>query len=192
MEYQRFPSYIDGLQRALERLPAQARIAFAAWCTDSFFSGGVRDFLAANGGPQKFAAVEDAREYFWDCASGGDVSHEQVNRPREACESLDWSEEQVINYDVITEQCALDALSSLYRGLEVCETGSALGATGCAETVLERLDWLLSGKVPGDAYCDEHFADPTMSAEVERQAKMLALLENQLHLSKAERRLFRE
>lgn len=185
-------SYREGLQRSLERLRPQGRVAFAVWCADALFRE-VRDYLAAKCTPKEFSAVEEAFEYLWKCASGEEpVETAEASRLEHACAEIDWGEESVAGDEELINFYAIEAISSLCCALETCRTGSALSAAQTAERVLNKLDRQLSNELNADGYSEDIWSHPEWQAELERQQKMLDFLRHNPALKPEQKTLFRE
>jgi hypothetical protein len=183
-------SYIDGLRRSLEKLPPQARVAFAVWCADALFRE-VRDYLAGKTSPTQRVEVQEAIDYLWKCASGHKPVDAELRRLEQACAAIDWSEENVANEEQVINVFAIEAIGSLCCALEACRTGSALSAAKAAENVINKLDWELSDELFVDSYSEAIWSDPKWKAELERQQKMLAFLQSQPGLTERQSRMFR-
>jgi hypothetical protein len=184
-------SYIEGLQRTLDRLRPQSRIAFAVWCADALFRE-VRGYLAAKTDALQRSAVQEAFDYLWGCASGDKPVDAEVRRLEQACAEIDWGEENVTDDEQDINVYAIEAISSLCCALGTCRTGSALSAAKAAENVLNKLDFQLSDELFVDNYSEAIWSDPKWKAELERQQKMLDFLRDNPGLNPEQRTLFRD
>jgi hypothetical protein len=184
-------SYIDGLRRSLDKLPPQARVAFAVWCAYELFRE-VRDYLAGKTDPTQRLAVQEAFDYVWKCASGHKPVDAEINRLEQVCAAIDWGEEKVAGDEELINVFAIEAIGSLCCALETCRTGSALSAAKAAENVLNKLDWQLSNELFVDSYSEAIWSEPKWKAELERHEKMLVFLRNQPGLTEAQSGMFRK
>ena len=184
-------TYIDGLRRSLDKLPPQARVAFAVWCAYELFRE-VRDYLAGKTDGTQRLAVQEAFDYLWKCASGHKPVDADISRLEQVCAAIDWGEENVAGDEELINVFAIEAIGSLCCALEACRTGSAQSAAKAAENVLNKLDWQLSNELVVDSYSEAIWSDAKWKAELERQQKMLALLQHQPALTKGQSRMFRE
>lgn len=184
-------SYIDGLQRSLESLRPQGRIAFAVWCADALFRE-VHDYLVAKTAATQRSAVQEAFDHLWKCASGKKPVDTEVRRLEQACAEIDWGEENVADHEQVINRYAIEAISSLCCALETCRTGSALSAAKAAENVLNKLDLHLSDELFVDSSSKAIWSDPRWKAELERQQKMLDFLRDNPGLKPDQKTLFRE
>jgi len=184
-------SYIDGLQRSLESLRPQGRIAFAVWCADALFRR-VRDYLAAKTDATQLSTVQEAFDYLWKCASGDTPLNAEVCRLEQACGRLGWAEEDVADNEQAINFYAIEAISSLCCALDTCRTGSALSAAKAAESVINKLDRQLSEELFVDSYSEPIWLHPMWKAELEAQKKMLDFLQHNPGLKVEQKTLFRE
>jgi hypothetical protein len=184
-------SYIDGLRGALEKLPPQARVAFAVWCADALCRE-VRDYLARKTDDTQRLEVQEAIDYLWKCASSHKPADVEVRRLEQDCAAIDWGEENVGAGEEVTNVFAIEAMSALCCALETCRTGSALSAAKTAENVINKLDWQLSNELLTIGYPQAISSHPTWKAELERQQKMLDFLRDNAGLKPDQKMLFRE
>jgi len=183
-------SYIEGIQRSLERLRPQGRIAFAVWCADALVRD-VREYLAAKTDPAQLSAVEESLAYLWNCASGHKPTDTVICPLEKACAAVGWAEENVADNEQATNFYAIEAINSLMQALDTCRRGSAVSGAKAAESMINKLDRQLSDELVVDSYTDTIFSHPTMKAELERQQKMLSLLQNTPGLKGEHKTLFR-
>jgi hypothetical protein len=160
------------------------------WCATALLQE-VREYLAAKVGPNADSTVQEAMNYLWSCASGDvEASESDVSRLEQACAKIVWSQEDVAEDQQATDIYAIEAISCLINALDACRTGSALSAAKSAECMLNKLDRQLS-EDHGRSSTDAVFSDPRMRAELERQGKMLAYLQNHGALTKGQELIFR-
>jgi hypothetical protein len=184
-------SYTESLQRSLDRLRQQGRVAFAVWCADALLRE-VRDYLAAKIDATEYSAVQEVLEYLWKCASGDKPADNVVRRLEQACTAIDWAAEDIADNEQEINFYAIEAISSLCCALDTCKTGSALSATKAAENVMNKLDRQLSDELFTDSYSEAIWSDPKWKAELERQQKMLDFLQHNPGLKPEQKTLFRE
>jgi hypothetical protein len=184
-------SYIDSLQRSLERLQLQERIAFAVWCADALFRE-VSYYLAAKTDVTQSSAVQEALDYLWKCASGDKPVDTEVRRLERACGEIGWAEEDVVENEQAMNFYAIEAINSLMHALETCRTGSTLSAAKAAESVINKLDRQLSEELFVDSYSEAIWSDARWKGELERQQKMLDFLRDCPGLKPEQKMLFSE
>jgi len=184
-------SYIEGLRRCLEKLPPQARVAFAVWCANELFRE-VRDYLARKTEPTQRLAVQEAFDRLWKSASGHEPVNAEISRLEQVCAAIDWGEDNVAGNEELINRFAIEGISSLCCALEACRTGSAQIAAKAAENVLNKLDWQLCNELLVDNYSEAIWSDPKWKAELESQQKMLDFLRDNLGLKPEQKTMFRE
>lgn len=185
-------SYVGRLEKGLNAVRPQGRVAFAVWCADPLLCD-ARAYLAARIGPTRIAVVDEAMEYLWQCAERNDhfLSEPAAGGFAGALVDVTWGTDDVSEDEQSGNFYAVESLTSLSYAIETCRTGSAGPAAKAAESVINKLDYEISQELGADSYSDAIFSHPKMKAELEAQKKMVVFLHDFGRLAAGQRRMFR-
>lgn len=183
--------YLARLKSGLRKLEPRYRAAFAAWCADALPRS--YDFLSRILGTDRAEVLTKCQAYTWAYAlSGVKGSKSEMRRLHEQCENLQWADDDFADAEQMENLVANEVVNGIIGALDTCEAGSIESAAKAAECVIDKLNIEIDDELVGTSAEREVFSDPRMTAELERQKRMLAFLKECPELSHEHKTLFKD
>ncbi len=166
-----FPAYLATLERAIERLPPSARLAFGAWCARRLFAAHADDLPDA---AARTAAAEALT--FVERRTAADTDEAaSIDAVLLRLQTID-----VDQIDAVTSSGtgALKLLECLEDALVLSENGDTAFAVACAQCRIDVIDVVMTDDLGLDTRDPStHIHHPLLSAEIDAQIAELERLQ---------------
>lgn len=183
-------AYIDTLAGDLNKLDAERRIAFAAWCLESLLHGSM-EVLRQRREENVLGSVKRLLSLMWECATCGQaIDHVNFDRMDNEIRSIHYRDEDDPPDDDVADACVIEMLNCSVDALGELRNASARCAADAARRVIHQADF--EGMMVSGASHELAKENNAIADEINRQHDMIDFLRGIRQVFKPDRPRFSE